>query len=64
MELRLFASFKELNLALMLLCRCAGIERAEISAFPGFGIFLRRVQTVLTGFEFSDHKNSLLHRYI
>lgn len=48
----------------MFLCSRAGIERAEIPALAGFGVFLRRIQTILTGFEFSDHKKILLRRYI
>src|SRR5579872_4078658 len=40
-------------------CPPAG-EGPQIAALSGFGIFLPRVQTILAGFEFSNHWN-LLH---
>ncbi len=39
----------------MFVRRSLGIECAEISSFPGFRIFLARIQPVLAGFKFSDH---------
>jgi hypothetical protein len=35
--------------------RGSGLERAEIAAFSGFGIFLSRIEAVLTGFQLPNH---------
>ena len=41
----------------MLLRSLFGVERAEVAALAGLGILLARIETILAGFEFSDHLN-------
>lgn len=47
--------FKILDIFLMLLSCCFGIESAQVPAFFGFGVDLARINAVLAGFEFTDH---------
>jgi hypothetical protein len=47
--------FEELYRTLVLFGRLAGMERTQVFALAGFGVHLPRIQTVLTGFQFSDH---------
>jgi len=46
---------EKLNGALVFRRRSLGLERAKISAFPRLWIFLPRIQSILTGFQFPDH---------
>jgi len=46
--------FEILDGFFVLLGRGFGLERDEVSTFPGLGIFLPRIQTV-TRFQFPDH---------
>src|SRR5215467_7107943 len=46
----------------MFLRRSFRLERAEISSFPSFRIFLARIQTILAGVQFSDHYGFSLAR--
>ena len=46
---------EELHGFLMLLCRRARLERAEVTALAGLGIFLARIEPVFAGGELSDH---------
>jgi hypothetical protein len=46
---------EKLNGALVFRRRSLSLERAEVSAFPRLWIFLPRIQSILTGFQFPDH---------
>jgi hypothetical protein len=48
--------FEVLNGTLVCFCGFLGTERAKIAPSAGFGILLARVQAVLPGFEFPNHK--------
>ena len=48
-------ALEKLYRAFMLLRLFALIECAQIAAFPALGIFLARVESILTRFQFSDH---------
>jgi hypothetical protein len=48
-------SFEVLDGPLVLFGRGPGTKRAEIPALAGFGVWLARVQPILTGFQFADH---------
>jgi len=52
-------SLEVLHCAFMLFSRLPRVEGAEVPPFSRFGISLARVQTVLSGSQFSDH-NELL----
>jgi hypothetical protein len=52
---RILLPLKVLDRSFVFLRRGRCLERAEISSFPGFRIFLAGIQSVLTGFEFPDH---------
>jgi hypothetical protein len=41
------------------LCRSLAIERAKIFSFARSRIFLARIQSILAGFQFSNHKDFL-----
>ena len=49
---------KILNRAFMLFRCCLAVERAEIFSFTRSRIFLARIQPVLPGFQFSNHRDS------
>ncbi len=49
-RVRLLPAFEELDLALVLLRSCARVERAQVLTLPSFGIFLLRVEAILTRF--------------
>ena len=49
---------EELHGFLMLLRRRARLERAEVAALAGLGIFLARIEPVFAGSEFADHCSS------
>src|SRR5438876_7794205 len=49
-------ALKELHRALVLLGRGARLERSQVPAPAGFGIELARIEPILTGSEFSDHR--------
>src|SRR6185369_4502206 len=55
----LSAPLEILNGPLVLLGRLARRERAEVAPFAGLRIDLARVETVLAGFQFSDHASPL-----
>ena len=44
-----------LNFAFVLLGRFLRVERAEVAALAGLRIFLARIKSILSGFQFSDH---------
>ena len=48
-------TFEELDLPLVFFRLFSRVERAEILAFSRLGIDLARVQSILAGFQFSDH---------
>jgi hypothetical protein len=48
---------KVLNGSFVFLCLCLCSERAEISSFARLRIFLARIQSILTGFQFPYHKD-------
>ena len=50
------ASFEELYGTFMLLCGRAGFERAEVPSPSALPIDLSRVQAILTGLQFADHR--------
>jgi hypothetical protein len=60
-EVKLFPALEELDLALMLLCGFARLERAQILALARPGILLFRVQTILARFQLSNHWNAPEH---
>jgi hypothetical protein len=43
----------------VLLRRCARFERAQVPPTSSLRVLFARVETVLAGFEFSDHADSL-----
>jgi hypothetical protein len=47
--------FEKLNGPLVFLGRAAGFERAEVAPAASFGVNFSRVETILTGLQFSDH---------
>src|SRR5690349_19674074 len=49
-------ALEELHLAFVLLGRSSTAECTEISSVSRLGIGFARVQPVLTGFEFTDHR--------
>jgi hypothetical protein len=49
-------AFKVLHCLLVFLRRSLCLERAEISSFARFRIFLARIEPILAGFQFPDHK--------
>ncbi len=46
-----------LDSSFVFLCLRLCSECAEISSFPGFRIFLAGIQSVLAGFQFSNHED-------
>src|SRR2546423_4931792 len=48
-----------LNFAFVLLGGCFRIERAKVATLPGLRIFLARIKSILSGFQFSDHAELL-----
>jgi hypothetical protein len=50
------AALEQLNRALVLLRRLAGLERAEIPPLAGLVVLLSGVQAVRAGFELADHR--------
>jgi hypothetical protein len=48
-------ALEELNGLLVFLRRSFGFEGSKVSAFAGLWIFFPRIQSVLTGCEFSNH---------
>lgn len=53
-------TLEKLHVALMLLRRLTRVESAEVAPLSSLRIFLSRVQTILTRFEFSNHRSSHL----
>src|SRR2546423_5372976 len=51
---------KILNFAFVLLGGCFRIERAKVATLPGLRIFLARIKSILSGFQFSDHDELLI----
>jgi hypothetical protein len=51
----LMVALEKLNLTLVLLGVLKGGECAEITPLAGSRVFLTRIQTELSGFEFADH---------
>jgi hypothetical protein len=49
-------TFEGLHRLLVFLRRRPCLERAEISALPGFRIFLARIEPILARFQFPDHE--------
>jgi hypothetical protein len=47
-----------LNSLLVSLCRAPRTERSKVLALSGLGIPLTRIQTILTGLQFSNHLQS------
>jgi hypothetical protein len=47
--------FEKLNGPLVFLGRAARLERAEVSPAASLGVSFSRVETILTGLQFSDH---------
>jgi hypothetical protein len=48
-------AFEKLDGPLVFLGRAARFERAEVAPAASFGVSFSRVDTMLTGLEFSDH---------
>ena len=51
--------FEILNRAFVFLRCCLALERAEIFSFARSRIFLPRIQPILAGFQFPNHKDSI-----
>ena len=52
---RLLVTFEILDVALMFLRRGKAVERSEIAALAGLGVFLAGIETVFAGSQFADH---------
>jgi len=52
-------SLEILNRALVLLGSRARPERAQVTAFSGLSISFPRIEAILAGFEFTDHRRHL-----
>ena len=48
-------AFEILHFAFVLLGGFLGVERAEVATLAGLRIFLARIKSILSGFQFSDH---------
>src|SRR5919108_2656797 len=57
----LLFALKQLDFALVFLCLFTCIKCAQVLALPRFGVFLFRVQAILAGFQFSNHRNAPEH---
>jgi hypothetical protein len=55
--------FEELYGFLVVFGFRASTERAQVLTFPGFGINLARIESVVTGFQFANHGNSPFFGY-
>jgi len=53
-------SLEILNFAFVLLGGLLSVERAKVAALAGLRIFLPRIKSILSGFQFSDHDELLV----
>jgi len=49
------AALEELDSPFVLRGRFPRVKRTQVSAFAGLGIDLSRIESILTGLEFTDH---------
>ena len=52
-------SLEILNFAFVFLGGFLGVERAKVATLTGLRIFLARIKSILSGFQFSDHDKLL-----